>query len=302
MRQIRMSSFVWALGPVVLVLSGCGVEPASGDGTETPAASSTGGLQATPEASNQLATQLSNRPPVDRFDGVKGVVHRLRMKQGSQVAIPGFSLTVTEDGRRLLRGSGTLGPQDGPMSIRFQVDPQTLEYSAQKVEASVAEGITGEADRSLTLRGKGAAGDGLVGVARQNYPYRRTVSVATLDPALITLTKTTARLWWNTDFLGVYDVSARWQCWNAYPSELGTHWFRDHCGTPAFDNRPNDFCISTGGQYSNWDFGSDEESTHVRQDVYLCAYGGGFATYDWGHLDEGEGSSLIFGQFNVLHE
>jgi hypothetical protein len=202
---------------------------------------------------------------------------------------------VTEDGRRILNGSGTLAPQDGPMSIRFEVDPRSLEYSAFQADASPAE-ITAERDRSAPPDPHGDL------AVLQDFQFKRTVSVATLDPVLILLTRTVARLGWNTNAGSVLAVSPGFQCFAANPSALGTHWSNDSCSRPQFDFRPANYCIRTIGAYTNFDFMNDTAPTRVAQQVHVCGNADGFATFDFSHEDSGEGSELIFGQFNVVNE
>jgi hypothetical protein len=121
-----------------------------------------------------------------------------------------------------------------------------------------------------------------------------TSTLETWDPALITLTRTTASGSWYEYGAAVcrLHASGAGTCWSANPSALGTHWFTSNCGWTSPTTLVD---INVVGSYYNYDFGLPSLITNVTQNVRIRLINGISITFS--HNDSGEFSSLLFGVY-----
>jgi len=87
----------------------------------------------------------------------------------------------------------------------------------------------------------------------------------------------------------------RWYAVN--PSPINTHWYisyNTHWG-PYFGSGSTNVSKDVYGVYYNYDWGWDDESTHVSQHVKIQGNNNATYTYFWNHSDWGEDSWAIWG-------
>lgn len=116
--------------------------------------------------------------------------------------------------------------------------------------------------------------------------FTKGMSLTTLDPANIELTKTYFYMSWNRDFS---NLSTSVIPWAANPSSLGTHWYYDSHYI-AFPGGPSRSCSAF---YHNYDFLIPSLRTDVKHYLKLTPTSYGTVIYEGNQKATGEAAILL---------
>jgi hypothetical protein len=165
------------------------------------------------------------------------------------------------------------------LHVQYRIDVRTMEYEAHATILAAKE----PRPRIRTYNH-----DPL----NHDWCFNQTAYVSSKDPAGWELAQTTNNLSWNwspstnaTVIAGMYHG-----CWANRATPIGTTWDVNICAPKA----PVGNSRQVIGEYINWDWLYDTESTHARHDVTITQYGNGSAIF-WSADHWGESYYVLYG-------